>query len=312
MIKDFYDGMTLDEIYTKRIKYNSPVLERLSTIESLLKNIKVQFTGNYNDLTNKPDLSVYAIDSEVQEQLDSIGVSISDIEREISEEINVELSRLETDKVDYTDGNIDLATGKTYKINNVDVISDKAKVDGSNLTAGNIDSFNAKLGSSTKIVDITTTTDATSISIDELDLIADGGVYDIVFNGKATTAADLFMRVNDISTNNYNYTILQFYNNLGTVTGGGSQSQTFFSIGSIWDVLTGINLTLTQKDENNLIMYFNEYGMDASYTYGRVGGGIRPTTATITKITIYTASSNIKAGSNIKIYKRSTNSPTRS
>lgn len=146
MVKDFYDGMTLDEIYTKRIKYNSPVLERLSTLESILKNIKVQFTGNYNDLTNKPDLTIYAVNSEIQGQLDSIGISISDIEKEISEVINVELARLETDKVDYTDGNIDLADGKTYKINNVDVIGDKAKVDASNLTSGNVDSWQEKLG----------------------------------------------------------------------------------------------------------------------------------------------------------------------
>lgn len=184
-------------------------------------------------------------------------------------------------------------------------LSDKAKVDASNLTAENVESFNAKLGSSIKIVDLTTESDATSILIDGLDLIADGGVYDIVFNGKATTGSELSMRVNDISTNAYRYCSYSQYITQNAATFGGGLAKANFGLGDLF-TQSGTYMITINKTPSALHIYSNGFALDSGQGYLRNRSGVVETVENLTSIT-FMSGSNFVAGANIKIYKRATN-----
>lgn len=66
---------------------------------------------------------------------------------------------------------------------------------------GNI--LNEKINQGRLVTQLTLTSDTQTVTIEDLDIIRDGGIYDIEISGKAGAAADVFVRVNNISSSTY-------------------------------------------------------------------------------------------------------------
>jgi hypothetical protein len=72
-----------------------------------------------------------------------------------------------------------------------------AKLDASNLTNANVESWNDRLGTKQKIFDYTVPSATTQVNITGLDLIGDGNIYEIYFCGIYNMEDYLYLRTNN-------------------------------------------------------------------------------------------------------------------
>ena len=93
----------------------------------------------------------------------------------------------------------------TNKTNINDLQNNRAKLDASNLTTANVESWNDKLGTSQKIVDYIVPSNTSLINITNLDIVADGGVYEITINGLIDDY--IYMNVNNNNSSSHNIRI---------------------------------------------------------------------------------------------------------
>ena len=195
--------------------------------------------------------------------------------------------------------NANVATNATNIATNASNIANKANTDGSNITVA---SYQDKLKVGKLILNYTTTSNMSSINLTGLNLINDGGVYDIEVSYKADVGVDANIQVNG-KTSNYNMILLQAFDK-GSYSIAGGPNSSAFAIGSVFPNETLLHLTLNQTDTNNAQLSFINIGSDNSpHVYARWGGGRVNPNGSITSIKI-NSGGNILAGAKIKIYAR--------
>lgn len=162
------------------------------------------------------------------------------------------------------------------------------------------------------IAELTLANNANSMTISDLDLNADGGVYDFVFIGSGSGSDALYCYVNNVTTG-YNSSINRAN---GTATGAGAianQCYAFVSTAYVFmgDILTNTNIfvTGTIKKLGNLINIHGNASMNKSgnQSNGVFGGTNSNSISNVTSFTIQAGVGiNIIAGAKLIIYKRGT------
>ena len=216
-------------------------------------------------------------------------------------QVQADITALQNDKANQSDLNTtnnNVATHTTQLTNLTNEVSVRAKTDASNITVA---SYQDKLKVGKLILNYTTTSNMSSINLTDLNLINDGGVYDIEISYKADPGVDANIQVNG-KTSGYNMILLQAFSG-GSYTIAGGNNSGAFAIGSVFPNETLLHLTLNQTDTNNAQLSFINIGSDASNSYARWGGGRVNPNGSITSIKI-NAGGNILAGAKIKIYAR--------
>ena len=151
------------------------------------------------------------------------------------------------------------------------------------------------------VCDYTVPSDTSSITINGLDLVADGGVYDIVFAGGSVNG-DLYLQTNSV-TSGYYYSGFRFH--IGSMTRRVYYGASEFLIGE-----SSYNGVITMQVSNNTVYIDVHSSVVRSGDYGNfINNGFAPV-SNLTSIKIY--ATTIYAGMNFKIYKRASNSPIRS
>lgn len=152
------------------------------------------------------------------------------------------------------------------------------------------------------IADYTLSSASSSINLTGLDLMADGGVYDVVVHYKTNAGCDANVRVNNISSGVYRTIQLQGYTGGGVSFGGGKNS-TNFPAGSVFANDSILSFTLSQTSTSFAQYTFTTVSNDSNTVYYRAGGGMVSLSSNITSITLNTGSP-IQAGARIRIYAR--------
>ena len=217
-------------------------------------------------------------------------------------QVQADITALQNGKANQSDlnaTNANVATNATNIATNSSNIANKANTDASNITVA---SYQDKLKVGKLILNYTTTSNMSSINLTGLNLINDGGVYDIEISYKADTGVDANIQVNG-KTSGYNMILLQAFDK-GSYSIAGGPNSGAFAIGSVFPNETLLHLTLNQTDTNNAQLSFINIGSDnAPHVYARWGGGRVNPNGSITSIKINTGG-NILAGAKIKIYAR--------
>lgn len=217
-------------------------------------------------------------------------------------QVQADITALQNGKANQSDlntTNTNVATNATNIATNASNIANKANTDASNITVA---SYQDKLKVGKLILNYTTTSNMSSINLTGLNLINDGGVYDIEVSYKADTGVDANIQVNG-KTSGYNMILLQAFDK-GSYSIGGGVNSGAFAIGSVFPNETLLHLTLNQTDTNNAQLSFINIGSDNSpHVYARWGGGRVNPNGSITSIKINTGG-NVLAGAKIKIYAR--------
>lgn len=174
--------------------------------------------------------------------------------------------------------------------------------------AGNFNpSYNVSQLVREKVIDTATN----SVTIDSLDLVQDGGVYDfqIIWKQTGSYASYVYMIINDNTATSYT-NILKYYGgtNGGTYAGSWERNQSKFKIGHSGTYGNFLNGTiLCNKDGTSGILFECEngsYGGDTNYNM--TFNGRNPGLGNIKKLT-FTLDQNFAVGTTIRIYKRMAN-----
>lgn len=154
------------------------------------------------------------------------------------------------------------------------------------------------------VTDYTLSSASSSINLTGLNLINDGGVYDVIVVYKTSAGTDTYVTVNNITSNSYKSFTLACYGNSKTATSVGNVSLNKFQAGSIHSTNEGtLSFTLIQNSTSSAQYLFKAIDNDGSQLYYRDGGGYVSLSSSITSIQISTGSP-IQAGARIRIYAR--------
>ena len=193
---------------------------------------------------------------------------------------------------------VDKVEGKGLSTNDF-TDADKQNLDGlpnaTNLTNENINSWNNKLGSGQLVAEYTLTEDRQSITFNNLDLVADGGVYDIAISGNT----DGEVRLNINGANSGYYYAGMLYHGSPTTKEAYGTSGFLISIGGY---VSNITLQLAME----IITLNSISSIILSGSYGNfINQGRLFNKTNINSITI--SATTLSAGTSIKIYKRASN-----
>lgn len=158
-------------------------------------------------------------------------------------------------------------------------------------------------GSGQLVAEYTVSSNTTSVTISGLDINADGGVYDLIITGNASASVNMQAFVSGQTSQSGT----GFFISSGSLT---PQNVFNYMWAGYWDN-NGVfgNITITCIDGKVAMFSTVISGNVITYSKGNCS------TSNITSITLSganTSSITINAGTKIKIYKRATNSPTRS
>jgi len=154
------------------------------------------------------------------------------------------------------------------------------------------------------VAEVTVTSGTTSVKIDGLDLVADGGVYDIVITWQPvnTTADYAYLKLNT-STSGYAW-IEKYY---PSYAGEYNYNASNFRIGHSGSYEAFSVLTLVKSNVSGSGVFFESInGSFGSAQYSMNFVGTNATISNVTSMT-FTMAQSFKTGTRIKIYKRSTN-----
>lgn len=193
----------------------------------------------------------------------------------------------------------------------------KANVDASNLSSSNIESFNSALGASQLVAEVSLTTAASSITISNLDMNADGGHYFVIatLNG-SSSPYNSSLQFNGVTTGyvwSQSGTSKQYSSGPGEVTPGGWQSTSAGGIeipgGAYSNTLVLIDI---MRDSSSKILCSIRRFSVGDYMGSALAGGMLTTgQVNLTSLTITASSTQFGVGTRIKIYKYPTNTATR-
>jgi microcystin-dependent protein len=188
----------------------------------------------------------------------------------------------------------------------VDALTSISTVNALSANQGNI----LRTKSSRAVIDYTIPTDTTAVTISGLDLLADGGVYDVIITGNTdnANARYIYGRMNNISTASYSHKFIQ----IDTVlTSSFTTAKTECIIGVVHGVAQVANtsefrLSLEQYtgSGNRSVNCSAEYAYSAIWEKS-IDTFYNSTVFNLTSLYIYLAGADkMKAGTRIKIYKR--------
>lgn len=195
-------------------------------------------------------------------------------------------------------------------------VEKKAEKDASNLSEGDVEKWQEKLGASVLVAECTVNTATNSIIIDGLDILADGGVYDFVFQGGSSTWNNIWLDVNDGG-----YTFYRVENGgIGYRTSSGELSTSMYVefgydyafLGGAANVCgSGVKgvIVLTNNQELKIYaengVFVNGYQRHVNI-YNAAGS-----VDNIKKLKVTMHDANFTVGTTLKIYKRANNVATR-
>lgn len=206
----------------------------------------------------------------------------------------------ETPDTTPTNGSSKLITsGGVYTANN-----SKANLTASNLSTSNITSWQDKLGTSKLIKDYTSTANTSNLNITGLDLIGDGGIYQIYAELDVANGTDANFRVNNISSAVYDTIVMNGYSGSSSgLTMGGGPGSGNFPAGVIQPKGAYVIIDLIQSSSTEVFYKFMNFSADNSNSYMRIGGGKATVSGSVTSIQFITAQ-NILAGARVRIYSK--------
>lgn len=235
----------------------------------------------------------------------------------ITSEEKADFNSKQSAKPNGTDDLINSVTGRIDEVyNTITDLPNKADKDASNLTSENVTSWQEKLGNSLLIADVTLETSASSITINDLDINRDGGVYDFVCIAQGSSSEGISLRINNIITGYYS-TINRVNSTLSVIGAATNQCYYFNNAASLFmgdvmnDELTLITGTIcvdvsptTLYASCNGLLTTQGAGKQSSGTFG--GKVYSNSHNNITSITILSGTT-LLSGMRIRIYKRAVN-----
>ena len=149
------------------------------------------------------------------------------------------------------------------------------------------------------VADYTVPEDTTYVTFDSLDIVEDGGIYDIAISGN--TDGDIIMHVNGVNTGYY-YSGALYHGSWTTYNAYGTSSFLITTGGYVSNITLQLAMRILSLNSLSSVILSGSYGIF-------INQGRLLNTDNVTRITL---SGTINAGTSIKIYKRATNSPIRS
>ena len=176
---------------------------------------------------------------------------------------------------------------------------------------GNI--LNEKINRGGLVAKLTLTSDTQTVTIGDLDIIRDGGVYDIEICGQSGTAADILVRVNNLSSTYWMYG--WYWSTSGTTQDISSGSLTFalrrdrtywYCAHSLRPELGRIEGTLSLNENNKYPMYSYQTRQlwQGSQIQSNFTAVIGTRVDNITSLWFQAQNTVFKAGTTFKIWKR--------
>ena len=152
------------------------------------------------------------------------------------------------------------------------------------------------------VLDHTFTTTAKEFTVSDLDIVKDGGVYDIVITSPRVSFSGNFkFRINGVSSSaSYVQSFLTAENAQAIVSQQSTGTSAYLGTFSSDDNISEMTLTLSS---NNVPMWHIQSVGYAGSLYYQIFYGYSVAASNITSLTIL-SDSNVPAGLNIKIFRR--------
>lgn len=154
------------------------------------------------------------------------------------------------------------------------------------------------------VKEFTLSTASSAVDITGLDLLADGGVYEVICDLKVNVGADINLQINNITTATYHgFMLLAASGDFRELTTAGSAGIVAFPAGLVYSEGAVLSFKLVQTDTTKVQYLFDSHAPSGGTVFFRNGGGRVPTTSSVTSFRVL-ATQPLQPGTKIKIYRK--------